>query len=193
MKDNSILIVVSGPSGVGKDTVVKEMMKINSNFYLSVSATTRKPRKNEIDGVNYYFFDKNKFDSLVLQNKFLEYNSYCDNSYGTLRSEITNNISLNKDIILIIEVNGGLELRDKCQKELGLKCVLIYILPPSLSVLEHRLKDRSSETKKEIRKRLSVVKKEIMKGLDYDYFVVNDNYFNCAIKILDIINKIKTE
>jgi guanylate kinase len=162
------LIVFSAPSGCGKGTMLAEILK-DENYCVSVSATTRSPREGEVDGVNYYFMSKGDFLQRVADSEFLEYAEYCDNYYGTLMSEVDGKLNEGKNVILEIEVQGALKIREKRPDAL-----MIFILPPSVSELRRRLKKRGTETDEVIEQRVSQAAREIEVAPKYDYAIVND-------------------
>ena len=162
------LIVFSAPSGCGKGTMLTEILK-DENYCVSVSATTRSPREGEVDGVNYYFMSKGDFLQRVADSEFLEYAEYCDNYYGTLMSEVDGKLNEGKNVILEIEVQGALKIREKRPDAL-----MIFILPPSVSELRRRLKTRGTETDEVIEQRVSQAAREIEVASKYDYAIVND-------------------
>ncbi|MBE6865036.1 MAG: guanylate kinase [Ruminococcus sp.] len=162
------LIVFSAPSGCGKGTMLAEILK-DENYCVSVSATTRSPREGEVDGVNYYFMSKGDFLQRVADSEFLEYAEYCDNYYGTLMSEVDGKLNEGKNVILEIEVQGALKIREKRPDAL-----MIFILPPSVSELRRRLKKRGTETDEVIEQRVSQAAREIEVASKYDYAIVND-------------------
>lgn len=162
------LIVFSAPSGCGKGTMLAEILK-DENYCVSVSATTRSPREGEVDGVNYYFMSKGDFLQRVADSEFLEYAEYCDNYYGTLMSEVDGRLNEGKNVILEIEVQGALKIREKRPDAL-----MIFILPPSVSELRRRLKKRGTETDEVIEQRVSQAAREIEVASKYDYAIVND-------------------
>ncbi len=182
MKNNGQLIVLSGPSGAGKDTILKRLLEQNKNLRLSVSATTRMPRPGETDGVDYHFISKEQFHAMLDQGKMLESAEYCENCYGTPREPIENWMSQGYDVILEIEVQGGSQIKKKCPD-----CASIFILPPSLSALEQRLRDRGTEDEQVIQKRLATARKEIAEAVHYDYEVINDTVENAVNQINHII------
>ena len=186
MNNKGILIILSGPSGSGKGTVLKKLLKSNENIKLSISATTRSPRNNEKDGEDYYFISKAEFVQLLSKNEVLEHAEYCDNYYGTPKKQVDDWLNKGKDVLLEIEVNGAAQVKNKCPNS-----VSIFILPPSLKVLRERLISRDTECNKVIEKRLCVAEKEIQESYNYDYVVVNDSLDKCVKNINDIINKEK--
>lgn len=165
--NKGMLIVVSGPSGCGKGTVLAEILKSDKIFY-SVSATTRSPRPGETDGVNYYFLTKEKFEKLIEEDGMLEYASYCGNYYGTPKKPVEDMLEQGKHVILEIEVQGAMKVMEKCPE-----AVFVFILPPSLKELERRLNKRGTEAEDIIKKRLSEAAGEIKQAHKYNYAVIN--------------------
>lgn len=170
MSEKGLLVVFSGPSGAGKDTVLKRLMEKEPGIRLSVSATTRAPREGETDGKDYHFLTRAHFDELVANDKMLEHAEYCGNCYGTPSEPIEKWQAEGCDVILEIEVQGGAQIKAKRPD-----CVSIFVLPPSLEVLENRLRRRGTESEEAIQKRLGAAKAEIAKALLYDYIIVNDD------------------
>lgn len=162
------LIVFSAPSGCGKGTMLSEILK-DERFCCSVSATTRKPREGEIDGVNYYFLEKEDFEQRITDGKFLEHAYYCDNYYGTLISEVDDRINAGKNVILEIEVQGAMKIR-----EIRPDALFIFIAPPSVQELRRRLHKRGTESDEVIEKRVAEAEKELSFSSKYDYVIVND-------------------
>lgn len=182
---NKKLFVISGCSGVGKGTVLKEFMKRNSdNFVLSVSCTTRKPRPGEVDGVNYFFLTKEEFEDCINKDKFLEYAQFAGNYYGTKQKYIHQRFEEGMNIILEIETQGALQVKKKMPE-----AVLIFIAPPSFEELEHRLRGRNTEDEETIKKRLDFVKIELERSKQYDYVVVNDDLERAISEIESITKK----
>lgn len=165
--NKGLLIVVSGPSGCGKGTVLAEIIK-EDNFYYSVSATTRAPREGEVNGVQYHFMTKEAFEDLIKNDGVLEYAQYCDNYYGTPKQAVEDMRNQGKNVILEIEVQGAMKVMEKCKD-----AVFIFILPPSLKELERRLRKRGTETEEKIVKRLGEAADEIRCAEKYDYLIVN--------------------
>ena len=176
------IIVVSGPSGVGKTTLVETILEHSSSIVRSVSATTRLPRSGETDGVDYHFLPKSEFERLIEQNGLVEWTKYGENYYGTLKSTLESTIKAGKDIILTIDVDGAIQL-----KKLGLSCLLIFILPPSVQILQQRLEERKTETKFELNQRLERAKTEFDLVTYYDYCVVNDQIPIAIQQLIKII------
>ncbi len=167
--DKGLLIVVSAPSGCGKGTILAEILK-NEKFFYSVSATTRSPRPGEQDGVNYHFLTKEQFEELIKNGGMLEYACYCDNYYGTPRDKVTEKLAEGKHVILEIEVQGAMQIREKCPD-----AVFVFIAPPSVGELRNRLSGRGTETAEVIEKRVSEAAHEISFAGKYDYVIVNDD------------------
>jgi len=163
-----LFIVISGPSGSGKTSVVKALCEVDATLTHSISATTRPPRPNEIDGVNYHFLSPPAFEKLIQQGGFLEWTKYGDHYYGTLKSMVEPAIAGGRDVVLEIDVHGAMQL-----KALALKGIFIFILPPSFALLEKRLRDRKTESDRELQRRLLQARSEIAYIKDYDYCVVN--------------------
>lgn len=185
----SKLVVISGPSGAGKGTVVKELLNIykenNDKVHLSISATTRLKREGEVEGVNYYFITESEFKEKIQTNDFLEYNQYGTGKYyGTLKSHVLNYLSQDYDVILEIDINGYKQVINNYEDALG-----IFIAPPSLEVLEKRLRDRGTESEENIQKRLATAKVEMENQELYPHIVINedDKVSDAALKIYQII------
>ena len=182
-----LLIVISGPSGVGKGTICKQLIEY-FNAWFSISVTTREKRDGEIEGKDYFFVTKEHFEQKIKDNDFLEYATYNNNYYGTLKSKIEEHLNNQIDVFAEIEVNGAKNIK-KIYKD----SVLIYILPPSLKVLEDRLRGRNTEDEETIQKRMNITKEEL-KQLDiYDYAVINDNLEETIEKIKNIIESEKSK
>ena len=180
---NKKLFVISGCSGVGKGTVINEFMKRNSNeFVLSVSCTTRSPRPGEVDGVNYFFISKEEFEMNIKEGKFLEYASFAENYYGTKKKYIKQKFEEGYNIILEIDTQGALQVKQKMPE-----AVLIFIAPPSIEELEHRLRGRHTEDEETIQKRLAQVKIELDRSRKYDYTIINDNIERAVEEIESIV------
>ena len=181
-KKQGQLIVVSAPSGAGKDTIVKELVKRNKNFWISVSATSRKPRKGEKEGVDYYYMSKEEFEKNIEEGFFLEYTKYADNYYGTPKKYIKDHLDQGKDVILIIEIEGAANVKEMLPESL-----LIFIMPPSIKELVRRLKKRGTEDNDKLLKRFHKTYKEINEVTKYNYVVVNDKIEDAVDKIEAII------
>ena len=177
----NLLIVISGPSGVGKGTIAKKLLKESDDFALSISCTTRKPRKGETDGKEYFFITKEEFEKKIEENGLLEYSNHFENYYGTPKDYVLDKLKT-KDVILEIDVNGGLKVKENFKDT-----ILIMILPPSLEDVERRLRRRNTETEEKIKLRMSRIKYELEKQALYDYAVVNDDLGEAVEKIKKII------
>ncbi len=186
--NKGLLLVLSGPSGSGKGTI-NQVIAEDPNVFISVSATTRQPREGEQDGKHYYFLSKEEFESRLSTGMILEHNVYCGNYYGTPKKEVYEHLEQGHDVILEIDVNGAL----KVMKENDV--VSIFIMPPSLEVLEQRLRGRGTETEEVVQQRLNEALTEISKAYEYDYIVVNDNLEDAIVQVKAIIvaEKCKTE
>lgn len=163
-----LLIVVSAPSGCGKGTILGRILK-DKKYYYSVSATTRAPRKGEVDGVHYRFLSREQFEQLIAENAFLEYASYCENYYGTLRKPIEDALAEGRHVILEIEVQGAMQIR-----KLAPDAKFIFIAPPDLETVRQRLTKRGTESEDVIAKRIAQAEKELQCKDQYDYCIVND-------------------
>lgn len=183
-----LILILSSPSGAGKTTLAKKIEINDSNFKISVSYTTRTPRLNEINGVDYNFISINKFEELSNQNKFLEQAKVFGNYYGTLKEPIEENLVKGKDYIFDIDWQGT----EQVKKIMPLDIVPIFILPPSINDLENRLKKREEKNKELIDQRMKMAKDEINHWKDYKYIVVNKNLENCFEQITKIV-KIERE
>lgn len=180
----SKLVVVSGPSGAGKDTVVKGVLEKDGSVSLAVSATTRKVRGSEQHGVDYYFLSEDEFLAKVGNDEFIEYAQYGSNYYGTLKEDVLNRVNDGKTVVLVIEVQGAENIRKMYPQSHS-----VFIMPPSEEVLENRLRNRQTEDENAIQKRLEIAKGEIAKSVDYDFVVVNDDLADAVEELCDIINK----
>ncbi len=180
------LVVVSGPSGCGKGTVLKEVLKSRDNIFYSVSATTRKPREGEINGVHYFFITKEEFLSEIEAGGMLEYAEYVGNFYGTPKKKVEEELEKGNDVILEIETKGAEKIRKAVPEAL-----FIFILPPSVEELASRLKGRGTESEEVIKERLETAKTELASKSEYDYIVINDEVKRASEEILEIINNSK--
>ncbi|MDY6016970.1 MAG: guanylate kinase [Oscillospiraceae bacterium] len=183
MTDSGILVILSGPSGSGKDTVLNKFLDGRNDAKVSVSMTTRAKREDEVDGVNYYFVSREYFEKKLSEDKMLEYAEYAGNLYGTPKAPVDEMLAEGKAVILKIEIQGA----DKIRK-LYPDVVSIFLMPPSATVLENRLRGRNSEDEETINHRLVIAKEEMRRAADYDYVVINDTVENAAAGIETIIN-----
>lgn len=180
------LFVFSGASGVGKSTVLAQVMRARSDLRFSVSATTRLPRPGEQEAVSYYFVSKAQFEEMIRQDAFVEYDAHMDNYYGTPKSQLEEKLQTGS-VILDIEPNGALNVKQQRPD-----AVLIFIAPPSLEELERRLRSRGDTSEEQIALRLDRVQWEVAQSTKYDYVVVNDQVETCVNEILNIIeNKLE--
>ncbi len=177
-KTRGQLIVLSGPSGVGKSTVISELMGQRKNLYFSVSSTTRAPRVGEADGVNYNFVSREEFERMIRDGELLEYTQYVGNYYGTSLKLIEDKLNAGCDVLLDIEVEGATNVRRKCPE-----AVLIFIIPPSFEELSRRLHARNTDDEDVIEGRLKQAREEYQRIPEYDYLVVNDKVSHAVAEI----------
>jgi guanylate kinase len=178
-----LLIIISGPSGAGKGTVCKELISMNlPELELSVSATTRKPRTGEKEGISYFFKEKEEFVQMINQNEFIEYAQVYDNFYGTPKSYVQNKLDNGKDVILEIDIQGAMQV-----KKNNPEGVFVFIMPPSFEELKHRIISRGTESQNDILKRLHEAYREVLLSRNYDYIVTNDDVTLAAEKVRSII------
>lgn len=183
LDDKGLLVVLSGPSGVGKGTVRKSLFeREDHNLVYSISMTTRKPREGEVDGKDYFFVSREEFEKRIEDDKFLEYAEFVGNYYGTPVDEVNKQIELGNEVVLEIEVQGALQVREKVKN-----AIFVFIAPPSLDALYSRLKGRGTESEEVIKQRIEKAKKEINLAYKYDYIVINDTVENAADRIMAII------
>ena len=176
------IIIISGFSGSGKGTIVKKLLNENNNYEISISCTTRKKRDSEIDGKSYFFISKEKFEDMINKDLFLEYAHYVDNYYGTLKEYVISELEKGKNVILEIEVQGALKVKQQYKDAL-----LIFILPPSAKILYDRMKHRNTETEEQIKNRLKRSLDEIEYIDNYDKVLVNDDLSICVENIKKIV------
>ena len=182
MSSKGVLTVISGFSGAGKGTVMKALLNKYDNYKLSISATTRNPRPGETDGKEYFFLTKDKFESMINQNGFAEWAKYVDNYYGTPRKYLEEQLDAGNDVILEIEMQGALQVKEKYPYAL-----LLFITPPSFDELKKRLIGRGTEDEDTINKRLKRCHEETEFVHEYDYLVINDEVNKCVVKINELI------
>ena len=181
-KSRGTLIVLSGPSGVGKSTVISELLSEREDIYFSVSFTTRAPRVGEADGVNYNFVTREQFEAMIRNDELLEYAEYVNNYYGTSLKVIREKLEAGVDVLLDIEVQGAAKVRAKCPD-----AVLIFIIPPSFEELSRRLHRRATDQEEVIQGRLQKAREEYREIPHYDYLVVNDKVSAAAAEIIAIL------
>ncbi len=179
-----LLIVISGPSGVGKDTLIRRLLELDKNLRYSVSCTTRAPRPGEIDGVNYTFVTHEKFQQLIDQGAFLEYATYDGNLYGTVHERVEKAREAGHDIVLKIEVQGAEQVRAKAPDAL-----FIFVVPPSTQELERRQEMRNSESARDMASRRKIAEREMTYISRYDHVVVNDELERAVAEVLAIIRE----
>lgn len=182
MRHKGILIVVSGFSGAGKGTLMKKLVQEYDSYALSVSMTTRKPRSGEEEGVSYFFVDQENFKRAIEQDGLVEYACYCGNYYGTPRAWVEEQMESGKDVILEIEIQGALKVKEKFPDAL-----LLFVMPPSARELKRRLSGRGTETEEVIAGRLERAVQEAEGIENYDYIVINDDLDECALQMHEII------
>lgn len=182
MKKQGTLVVVSGFAGTGKGTVMKELLARYDSYALSVSATTRSPRQGEVDGKEYFFKTKEEFEKMIGENAFVEYACYVGNYYGTPRKYVEEQLAAGKDVILEIEIQGALKIKEQFPEAL-----LLFLAPPSAEVLKQRLVGRGTETEDVIEKRLARAVEESRGIENYDYLVVNDDLDQCVETVHQMI------
>ncbi len=182
MKRKGILVVVSGFSGAGKGTLMEQLLKTYDNYSLSISMTTRAPRPKEQEGREYFFVTKESFEEEIKQDGLIEYATYCENYYGTPRKYVEEQLNMGKDVILEIEIQGALKIKEKFPTAL-----LLFVMPPSAKELENRLTKRGTEPPEVIEKRLSRATEEAQGIEKYDFIVVNDDLESCTRQLHNLI------
>lgn len=183
MKQKGILIVLSGFSGAGKGTLVKKLLQTYDNYALSISMTTRQPREGERDGVEYFFRTKEQFEENISKDGFIEYACYCGNYYGTPKKYVEEQLEAGKDVILEIEIQGALKVKEQFPESL-----LMFVTPPTAAELQRRLVGRGTETEEVISKRLARASEE-SEGIEaYDYIVVNDDLDVCVKELHELVD-----
>ncbi|MDE7017962.1 MAG: guanylate kinase [Lachnospiraceae bacterium] len=182
MKHEGILIVVSGFSGVGKGTLMKKLVQDHDDYALSISATTRAPRPGEEDGREYFFISKEAFEQKIADGGLVEYACYCGNYYGTPKDYVEKHLAQGKSVILEIELQGALKIKEQYPTAL-----LLFVMPPDAEELMHRLTGRGTETAEVIEQRMARAMEEAEDIEEYDYIVVNDDLDTCVEKMHEII------
>ncbi len=185
MNNKGRLVLFSGPSGVGKDTLLEILMKKKPELRHSVSMTTRKRRENEVDGVDYYFVSREHFEEMIESNDVLEYTQYGVNLYGTPKKPIDDWLDKGETVILKIEVHGAENIKKLYPED----SLAIFIMPPSVEVLEQRLRLRGTENEEDLLRRMKIATSEIEKSVSYDYIVINDDLESAAQEIIKILDK----
>ena len=181
-KKQGLLIVISAPSGAGKGTIINKMLEKNKNLWLSISATSRPMRSNDIEGETYYFYTKEEFQQKIKEDYFLEYALYANNYYGTPKKYIQEHLDKGQDVILEIEIQGAMQI-----KKIIPEALFVFVMPPSLKELRQRLINRGTDSKEKILERFKIAYQEMNEVTKYNYVVINDDVENAADKILAII------
>ncbi len=187
LNNEGIIVILSSPSGAGKTSLVKEISS-NNNFSISVSHTTRKPRNNELDGIDYYFVTQNEFKKLISKKKFLEYAEVFNHYYGSSKDIVFKKLDKGQNVIFDIDWQGTEQIK---QKKLKYKIITIFILPPSRKELFNRLLNRDKNDEKNAAERMKQFDKDVIHWKNYDLVVVNDDFNKCYEKIIKHINPIK--
>lgn len=181
MSSNGLLFVVSAPSGTGKTTVVEQLVKIVPTLEMSRSYTSRPPRSNERDGVDYNFVSRSEFEDRIGKGDFLEHADVFGNYYGTGKAETESRLASGRDLVLVIDVQGARQVRER------INGVGVFMLPPSFQVLEHRLRGRSQDAEAAIQRRLATARSEVGAVSEYDYVVINDELDRCVAELRGIV------
>jgi guanylate kinase len=177
-----VLFIVSAPSGTGKTTLVERLVKVTDGLKLSRSYTSRPPRKDEVDGVDYNFVSRSRFEEMAATGEFLEWADVFGNLYGTAAADTGRCLESGNDVVLVIDVQGARKVRTR-----GLPHVAVFVLPPSYQVLEQRLRGRSKDSDDAIRRRLQVAREEVSAFREYDYVVINDEFEPCVERLRGIV------
>lgn len=188
MVKRGVLVVVSGPSGVGKGTILRKLIEENKNMKFAISATTRKPRLGEKEGKSYFFKTKEEFKNMIDKGELLEWVNYCGNFYGKPRKYIEKNLELGYDVIVEVEVEGAENIKKIYPDSLS-----VFIVPPTFEDLELRLKNRGTETKEVINNRIKRAKEEIKRVHSYDYQIVNNSVEQAVCELVKIIENVKVD
>ncbi len=179
----SMLLIISGPSGTGKGTLVKKLMNSDPSIVFSCSVTTREPRPGEVNGVHYYFVDEMAFDGLLARNAFLEHATVHGHRYGTLKEEVQKNLDAGKNVLLDVDPQGAIHVMEQAEEY-----VSIFILPPSFSALRVRLHTRNTDDPAEIERRLNNAREEIQKISCYQYALINDDLELAYVQLKNIVD-----
>lgn len=182
MNKKGLLIVVSGPSGAGKGTICKEILDRRDDIFVSISATTREPRNGEVEGLNYFFHSREKFEKMIEEEAFIEYAEVYNNLYGTPKDYVLDKLNRGENILLEIDIQGALQVKKRYPEG-----VYIFILPPSMNELRNRIIGRGSETPESLERRFSSAFEEIEFVNQYDYYIINDEVKSAANVMESII------
>lgn len=182
--ERGLITVISGPSGTGKGTLISGLMGIDRDMHYSVSATTREMRRGEAEGVSYYFKTRKEFEKLIENGEVLEWDEFCGNLYGTLKSELRNRVDKGSDVILDITVKGALAIKEAFPED----SITVFLLPPSLKDLEDRIRGRKRETEEQLRDRLAEAEKEIACVKEFDYVLISDSITEAPKRLKGIID-----
>ena len=177
-----LLFVVSAPSGTGKTTVVERLAHVVPSLAVSRSYTSRPARAGELDGVDYNFITRQRFDEMIAADAFLEWADVFGNLYGTSAADAERDLAAGRDLVLVIDVEGARQVRQRCPDMVG-----VFVMPPSFAVLEHRLRGRSQDTEAEMQQRLRTARAEVAAVTEYDYVVVNDELEACVDRLRAIV------
>ena len=184
MNHKGLLIVISGFSGAGKGTLMKKLLEDYEQYALSISMTTRAPREGEVDGREYFFATREQFEDKIKQGGFIEHAEYCGNYYGTPKDYVEEQLQTGKDVILEIEIQGAMKVKEQFPD-----AVLLFVMPPSIAVLHQRLVGRGTETEEVIVERLQRAEEEAVGIEDYDYIIINDDLDTCVRKLHELLTK----
>ena len=187
MTDKGMILVISGPSGSGKGTILQQAAEQNGNLRFSVSATTRKPRPGEIPDVSYFYKTREEFEEMIASGEILEWDEFCCNRYGTPKTPLAKAIESGVDVIMDVTVPGAMAVKRAFPED----SVSVFILPPSLEELERRLRGRNTETEEEITRRLGRAEAEMAQQDSFDYRLVNDDIDGAAARLLEILAEAK--
>lgn len=184
MNHKGLLIVISGFSGAGKGTLMKKLLEDYEQYALSISMTTRAPREGEVDGREYFFSTREQFEDKIKQGGFIEHAQYCGNYYGTPKDYVEKQLEAGKDVILEIEIQGAMKVKEQFPD-----AILLFVMPPSIAVLHQRLVGRGTETEEVINQRLQRAEEEAVGIEEYDYIIINDDLDTCVKELHELLTK----
>ena len=188
MNHKGLLVVISGFSGAGKGTLMKKLLADYEQYALSISMTTRAPREGEVNGREYFFATREQFEDKIKQGGFIEHAQYCGNYYGTPKDYVEEQLEAGKDVILEIEIQGAMKVKEQFPD-----AVLLFVMPPSIAVLHQRLIGRGTETEEVIAERLQRAEEEAVGIEDYDYIIINDDLEECVKELHELLVKTHEE